>query len=106
MTVDAVFIHLLRYKNELDRSQPAGSSSLSSSSSELQPYTTPQKSFSTPAPVAAYRHQGILVCFETLCLKFMLNAFYKFMLLEFPFLYSSESWVFAFQVYSYISGWY
>lgn len=87
MTVDAVFICLLRYKNELDRSQPAGSSSLSSSSSELQPYTTPQKSFSTPAPVAAYRHQGILVCYKTLCLKFMLNAFYGFMLLEFPFLY-------------------
>lgn len=52
---------LLRYKNELDRSQPAGSSLLSSSSSELQPYTTPQKSFSTPAPVQAYRQQGISV---------------------------------------------
>lgn len=86
MTVDAVFICLLRYKNELDRSQPAGSS-LSSSSSELQPYTTPQKSFSTPAPVAAYRHQGILVCYKTLCLEFMLNASYGFMLLEFPFLH-------------------
>lgn len=67
---------LLRYKNELDRSQPAGSSSLSSSSSsELQSYTTPQKSFSTPAPVLAYRQQGISVCSNPLCLKFMLNVF-------------------------------
>ena len=60
--------HLLRYKNELDRSQPAGSSSFSSS--EIQLYTTPQKSFSTPAP--AYRHQGILVGSHLLCLTFML----------------------------------
>ncbi len=59
--------HLLRYKNELDRSQPAGSSSLSSSSLEPQPYTTPQKSFSTPAPVAAYRQQGILFHSHCLC---------------------------------------
>lgn len=36
---------------------------MSSSSSELQPYITPQKSFTTPAPVTAYRQQGISVCF-------------------------------------------
>lgn len=51
--------NVLRYKNELDRSQPANSSALSSSSSELHSYNTPQKSFATPAPASAYKHQGI-----------------------------------------------
>lgn len=66
--------HLHRYKNELDRSQPAGSSSLSSSSSELQSYATPQKSFLTPAPVSAHRHQGILVFSYVLSLRILFNA--------------------------------
>ncbi|XP_061881910.1 centromere protein F isoform X2 [Entelurus aequoreus] len=53
-TIERLEQELKKYKNELDRSQPAGSSSLTSSS-ELQPYTTPQKTF--PTPVSAYRQQ-------------------------------------------------
>ncbi|KAK2854193.1 hypothetical protein Q5P01_006854 [Channa striata] len=56
-TIERLEQELKKYKNELDRSQPAGSSSLSSSSSDLQPYTTPQKSFTTPASVPAHRQQ-------------------------------------------------
>lgn len=59
-TIERLEQELKKYKNELDRSQPAGSSSLSSSSSELQPYTTPQKSFPTPAPVSAYKQDNKL----------------------------------------------
>lgn len=55
-------LKLFRYKNELERSQPAGScssSSSSSTSSDLMLYTTPQKSFPTPASASVQRQQGI-----------------------------------------------
>lgn len=54
-----VVLQFDRYKNELERSQPAGSCSSSSTSSELMSYTTPQKSFPTPASATAQRQQGI-----------------------------------------------
>ncbi|XP_039467685.1 centromere protein F-like [Oreochromis aureus] len=54
-TIERLEQELKKHKNELDRSQPAGSSSLSSSSCELQTYATPQKSFQTPASIPAYR---------------------------------------------------
>ncbi|XP_011607920.1 centromere protein F isoform X1 [Takifugu rubripes] len=54
-TTECLEQELKKYKNELERSQSAGSSL--SSSSELQPYTTPQKSIPTPLPVTANRHQ-------------------------------------------------
>ncbi|XP_019751367.1 centromere protein F-like [Hippocampus comes] len=49
-TIERLEQELKKYKNELDRSQPAGSSSL-----DLQPFVTPQKSFSTP--VSVYKQQ-------------------------------------------------
>ncbi|XP_039467688.1 centromere protein F-like [Oreochromis aureus] len=80
-TIERLEQELKKHKNELDRSQPAGSSSLSSSSCELQTYATPQKSFQTPASIPAYRQHGIKMCFylqgvcNSFCSYFFLNVY-------------------------------
>ncbi|CAL9701706.1 unnamed protein product [Knipowitschia caucasica] len=53
-TIERLEQELKKYKNDLDRSQPAGNSSVASSDNPS--FSTPQKGFATPAPVQAYKH--------------------------------------------------